>query len=106
MGNKRLRGDIQALKQGEAEDDWVMVVRNGPGGQTFTLEHDQPVHPCADPYHSSIIGVDGIARVLLPSGKTMVCKPCTNPKCIRPPKPVTREELQALQDRNRGANAE
>jgi hypothetical protein len=105
MTDKRLKGDIKSLKHGKKteEDRWVAVVRPG---QSVTLEHENTQPVCDNPYHRSVCGPDGVYRVMLPSGKTVECRPCTRPECKRPCDPVTSEELLALQAKNRGANAE
>ena len=94
MTDKRLRGDIESLQQGETHDDWVAVVR--PGNKV-TIEHANHNPMCSNPYHKSVIGTDGVARVGLPSGKAVVCRPCTNPLCTRPSRPVVLTQAQAAE---------
>jgi hypothetical protein len=101
---KRKEERLRAQAQQEAEDTWVAVVRALPGGgQSVTLEHENTQPVCNSDWHRAVIGPDGVGRCMTPSGRVYEPRRCTNPKCVRPCNPVTLEELQALEEKNRGA---
>lgn len=72
MRGKHLQERVEAL-EAEAEEEGVIyaVVQNGQVTVT-----DTPASRCNDEYHRAVIGVDGVARVLAPAGRSLSVKPC------------------------------
>jgi len=100
MPSKRLKDRMDGYDK-KAEEDEVWRATVTPG-QVVTLRHQVPESTCPSDWHKGVVGSDGVCRVMLPSGRVYEPSPCTNPKCQRLPRPVTSEELQTLEARNRG----
>ncbi len=69
MGDKRLRGDIESLKGKSKATQLYAVV--GVDQQVHIEERAQSLPVCEHEYSRSVIGPDGVARVMLPGGKVV-----------------------------------